>query len=281
MDVIDHALSTRTELAAIIASRLERDREALCRAWDNPEGTTTRHCVTDDLLPAETAQAVFRAFPSDGEGFLTRNDFREKKRTSFNLDIHPRILAETSYAFQDRRVLEAVAAITGIEELEPDPHLYAGGLSMMFHGHFLNPHIDNSHERTRTRYRRLNLLYYVAPDWNAENGGSFELWDEDVTRPVTVPALFNCLVLMETNRRSWHSVSPIIAAGPRCCVSNYYFSRQSPTGEDYYQVTSFTGRPEQRVRRMLGPLDNAARSLARKLGAKKALDKGYSGALAD
>jgi hypothetical protein len=98
---------------------------------------------------------------------------------------------------------------------------------------------------------------------------------------VTIPSLFNRLVLMETNSASWHSVSPVRAEGPRCCVSSYYFSRQSPSGADYYHVTSFTGRPEQPFRRMIGPLDNAARALARKLGARKAADAGYTGALAE
>ena len=29
-------------------------------------------------------------------------------------------------------------------------------------GHFLNPHIDNSHDAKRERYRRFNLLYGVS-----------------------------------------------------------------------------------------------------------------------
>lgn len=112
----------------------------------------------------------------------------------------------------------------GFKKIEPDPKLYAGGLSMMFSGDFLNPHIDNSHDGDRHRYRRLNLLYYVSPGWNLRNGGNLELWDEARIKPKTLVALENRLVVMETNKISWHSVSKVEIDRPRCCVSNYYFS---------------------------------------------------------
>ena len=41
----------------------------------------------------------------------------------------------------------------------------------MTEGDFLNPHIDNSHDAKRERYRRLNLLYYVSPGWESAKRG--------------------------------------------------------------------------------------------------------------
>uniref|UniRef100_UPI004053B2CD 2OG-Fe(II) oxygenase n=1 Tax=Qipengyuania sp. GPGPB31 TaxID=3023518 RepID=UPI004053B2CD len=54
----------------------------------------------------------------------------------------------------------------------------------------------------------MNLLYYVTPDWAEKAGGNLDLWDDSVSEPVTIPSTFNRLVLIETNPRSWHSVSP-------------------------------------------------------------------------
>ena len=71
----------------------------------------------------------------------------------------------------------------------------------------------------------------------------------------------NRLVVMETNKYSWHSVSKVLAEGQRCCVSNYYFSEISPHGDEYFHVASFTGRPEQRLKRFFGVLDNAIRNI--------------------
>lgn len=268
----------RSEFTSLILRRLDLGAKRISADWKNPHaGTPTHHCAIDDLLPENCALEAFKAFPKDGEGFITRNSFRERKRTSYDLDSLPEILTEITFALQSAPIVEKVAELTGIDALEPDPHLYAGGLSMMFKSDFLNPHIDNSHEKTKSKYRRLNLLYYVSPDWKEEYGGNLELWDPDVTRPVTLTSKFNRLILMETNSRSWHSVSPIVADGPRCCVSNYYFSDRSPSGKDYYHVTSFTGRPHQHVRRALGTIDNNLRTLARKAGVSRKTDKGYEG----
>ncbi len=109
---------------------------------------------------------------------------------------------------------------------------------------FLNPHIDNSHDGDLRNFRVLNLLYYVSPGWALENGGNLELWDEGLANPVTIHSRFNRLVIMETNPRSWHSVSHVQVVEPRMCVSNYYFSKESPTGRPYRNVTTFRGRPE-------------------------------------
>lgn len=129
----------------------------------------------------------------------------------------------------------------------------------------LNPHIDNSHDGTRNLYRRLNLLYYVSPNWALENGGNFELWDPKVKTQKTIVSQCNRLVVMETNKSSWYSVSGVRAEAPRYCVSNYYFSAASPDNHDYFHVTSFSGRPEETGRRLLGIVDNNLRNVVSKV----------------
>lgn len=247
------------DLARRIEAHIIESADAARAQWRHPAGTTTRHFTIDDLLPAEIAREIYAAYPKDGAGFEARESFRERKYTSARLSTHPAILSAITYAIQDPRVVAAIADIVGWENIDPDPMLYAGGLSMMFGGGFLNPHIDNSHDAKRDRYRRLNLLYYVTPDWRREDGGHLELWDRAASKPVVIESRFNRLVIMETNRTSLHSVSPVVAPGPRCCVSSYYFSEQSPDGSEYFHVTSFTGRPEERLKRALGPVDNGLR----------------------
>jgi Rps23 Pro-64 3,4-dihydroxylase Tpa1-like proline 4-hydroxylase len=253
-------MNRQEELTQLILGKITARAAALREQWRRPQATPTRHFVIDELLPSDLCRDIYLAFPRDGAGFFSRRSFREKKKTSATLDDYDSILADVTYATQDRRVVNAVATICEFEQIEPDPQLYAGGLSMMFPGDFLNPHIDNSHDANRGRYRRLNLLYYVSPDWKLENGGNFELWDDMVSTPKTIVAATNRLVVMETNNKSWHSVSKVLVQRPRCCVSNYYFSAISPNATRYFHVTSFIGRPEQRLRRLLGPVDNLVRN---------------------
>ncbi len=262
------------QLVRLIVDRLDQERDAIVAQWNNPVGTPTRHFVLDNLLPADIAESIYQAFPRDGDGFFSKATFREKKKTSANLSEYPEILGEITYALQDAAVVAKVGEICGFKTLEPDPQLYAGGLSMMFKDDYLNPHIDNSHDGKRDRYRRLNLLYYCSPDWALEKGGNFELWNEERTVPKTLVAHQNRLVVMETNKTSWHSVSHVVADRPRCCVSNYYFSKESPDQTEYFHVTSFDGRPDEPVKHVVGILDNALRNVVSKtLGVGRGKDE--------
>lgn len=253
-------ISNQNYLSDLIMARLSAASGELRDQWNKPSGTSTRHFVVDDLLPIEVVNDIYDAYPRDGNGFFSRQTFREKKKTSADLSSYNKILSDILYAFQNVAVVDLVSTIVEMDSIEPDPMLYAGGLSMMFRGDFLNPHIDNSHDGKRERYRRLNLLYYVSPDWLLENGGNFELWDDERIVPKTIVSKANRLVVMETSKTSWHSVSKVNIDRPRCCASNYYFSPISPDTTDYFHVTSFGGRPTEPLLRFLGPIDNILRN---------------------
>ena len=136
----------------------------------------------------------------------------------------------------------------------------------MAKGAYLRPHLDNSHDKRRERYRVLNLLYYVTPDWQVDYGGSLQLWDDGPgSTPRTFPSYFNSLAIMLTNKESWHSVNEVRHDGRRCCVSNYYFSRKSPEAADYFHATSFRGEPGQVSADLMMRADNTLRTTALKV----------------
>ena len=109
---------------------------------------------------------------------------------------------------------------------------------------FLNPHIDNSHDRKLKKFRRLNLLYYVCKDWNPiKDGGELLLFPDGIkNKEVNISCNFNRLVIMRTDNRSLHAVRKVNSKdNRRKCISNYYFSKTSPLGKNYYHSTSFKG----------------------------------------
>ena len=221
--------------------------------------------VIDDILPENLALQIYNNFPNK-QGMLLKKSLREYKYVAAQMNLYDRILEEAVYAFQDVRVLSLLSEITGISEMIPDEYLYAGGISLMDQGCFLNPHIDNSHDKNRKNYRVINLLYYVTPEWQLEYGGNLELWDNGLkNQPRTIWSKFNRLVVMVTNKSSYHSVNQVLHDSPRCCVSNYYFSPNSIEGEEYFHITSFRGRPEQKLRDMVLQADISLRSSIRKL----------------
>ena len=245
----------------LIADRLQQESDRVRTEWSTLPSDRARHFVVDNLLPDDIANSVAEKFPKNGGFWRQLNSFRERKKTFAKLDELDSIIANITDAFHQSNVLSAIEALTAMPDLEADPSLYAGGISLMQQGDFLNPHIDNSHDGDRQRYRRLNLLYYVSPNWAAQNGGNLELWDKHVTAPLEITSSFNRLVVMETDKTSWHSVNPVTANASRCCVSNYYFSKTSPDGSSYHHVTSFLGRPDQMMRRAVGRIDNFGRQV--------------------
>jgi Rps23 Pro-64 3,4-dihydroxylase Tpa1-like proline 4-hydroxylase len=241
----------------------------LPRLGDEFGKNVVQSCYIDDLLPAEETMKINAAFP-DKSTMMHRSSLREDKYVAAQLNQYEPILEEITYGFQEPGVVKMVTEITGIQGMIPDTNLYAGGISLMAKDNFLNPHLDNSHDKDRAMYRVLNLLFYVTPDWSHENGGNLELWDngpKESQREIT--SSFNRLALMATHQKSWHSVSQVRVDRSRCCVSNYYFSEKPLEDHEYFHVTSFRGRPEQPIRDLVLQGDVALRQ-----GIRKAFKKG-------
>ncbi len=261
---MDTSPYSRQELGQLIATRLLDVKDQLQADFTQP--SRIHSCFVDDLLPEPIAQAIYTAFPDPAQ-MAERRSIREYKKIAAQMDQYHPLLEEIVFAFQEPEVVRLVEAITGIPDLEPDAQLYAGGISLMQKDNFLNPHLDNSHDNDRQRYRVLNLLYYVTPDWQPENGGNLELWDRGADQPQrTIVSKFNRLVLMITNQTSIHSVSKVTVDRSRCCVSNYYFSeRPAEVRDDYFHVTSFYGRPEEPLKKVVLKADREVRNLLRKI----------------
>ena len=254
-------------IAKLVLEKLDKNKEYLRNQFfSKNENTDTKYFIIDDLLPHEFVLEAYSNFPKEISKWLYMDTFREKKYTYKKLDrLENNVVANLTDSFHDHRVIKSISEITNINDLVSDPSLYAGGISRMDYGHFLNPHVDNSHDGNRRKYRRLNLLFYVTPDLKEKDGGNLELWDIEVVKPLKISCKFNRLVVMETTPFSYHSVDRINKNIQRCCVSNYYFSDVSPTGENYYHVTSFLGRPNQNLRRAYGRVDNFLRNTFVKL----------------
>jgi len=253
----------KEKIIEMICQRLVKDKQILREEFlSSSQYIGTRFLAIDDLLPGSWAMDIYKRFPEKGE-MRFFSSFREEKYTFKQLNNAPSILEDITYAIQDPKVIALIEQITGFSSQMPDPSLYAGGLSLMTKNSFLNPHIDNSHDADRKYYRTLNLLYYVTPGWKMEYGGNLELWDTKVENAKIISSLFNRLVIMETNLNSWHSVNPVLIDANRCCVSNYYFSDYAPEGREYFHVTSFSARPNQKALRIFAKVDSLLRNTVR------------------
>lgn len=141
----------RSDIASCICKKLEADSENLS-LYFNSSGLISPFYI-DDLLPSDLAFRIRNSFPDPTRmNFL--DSLRERIYIAAQMNNYDLLLEEVIFAFQDLRVVELISKITSLPGLELDDKLYAGGISMMGKGHFLNPHIDNSHDKISTMLSR-------------------------------------------------------------------------------------------------------------------------------
>jgi Rps23 Pro-64 3,4-dihydroxylase Tpa1-like proline 4-hydroxylase len=255
---------TRIEIGKLIYQKLLKNKEALKKQFSESKNRIGFFYL-DALLPEDLAFKIHEKFP-DLKETVKKKNLREHKHTAFQMNKYQPILEELIYAFQEKEVVQIVSEICAIESILPDKHLYAGGLSLMSKDGFLNPHLDNSHDKDIKNWRVLNLLYYATPRWELENGGNLEIWPNGLNKKqLTLQSKFNRLVVMATHQESWHSVSKVNIENIRCCVSNYYFSEKPLTAIDSFHITTFRARPEEKIKNLVLQLDTSIRKVLRKI----------------
>jgi Rps23 Pro-64 3,4-dihydroxylase Tpa1-like proline 4-hydroxylase len=253
----------RDQIALLIVEKLTSEKELLKKLFLESKNQIGYFYI-DNLLPKEITKKIYDSFPKLSETELKKN-IREYKYVAYQMDKYNTLLEEIIYAFQDSEVVRAISAICQIKNIIPDDNLYAGGVSLMKKDNYLNPHLDNSHDKDKQLWRVLNLLFYVTPDWKLENGGNLELWNNGLKNtPIEIESKFNRLVVMSTHQKSWHSVNKVLTDNVRCCVSNYYFSKTPLLEEDNFHITLFRGRSTQKVKDIFLRIDNGLRKSVRK-----------------
>ena len=255
----------RVEFAKLIVKRIkESDINFLAKSYAN--SGKINFLIIDDLLPVKLVSELNNVFPE--EKLLNhKNTLQENKYTSVSFSNSHEIIEECIYAFHQKIVIDLISKITGIKDLKFDNELYAAGISSMSKGCFLNPHIDNSHDRELKNYRRLNLLFYVSKNWQSNDGGELVLYPDGVgKKEVSIGCNFNRLVIFKTDKVSYHSVKKIKSNEKRRkCITNYYFTETSPEGYDYYHSTSFIGFRNEYFKDAILKLNSFSRTFTKKL----------------
>lgn len=251
-------MTMKEQLTDLIVQKLNKSKEQLKKQFFLEHHIrVAHHFVLDNFLPTDIAKKIYANFPKPDQMRLINSPGELKFKYSY-VKNESSLLQDFHFAIQDSRVINVIEEITGIINQVPDKSRISGAISTLLNGHYINPHLDSSHNVDRKLYQTVNLLYYVSPNWRLENGGNYELWDESVTNRIIIPNLFNRLVVMETNQIAWHAVNPVVCNEPRCCLINYYYSEHPPRGHEYFHKASslffnplIKPRPEQKIRRAI------------------------------
>ncbi|MGQ0799501.1 MAG: 2OG-Fe(II) oxygenase [Pseudomarimonas sp.] len=221
-------------LAATTLQTLDADASAF--AGSRP----FRHTVIDGFFDPAVCAGMLEEFP----GFDTRyavNELGEvggKAVRSSVAELGP-TYAQVDRYIQSPAFLDYVSRLTGIPDLLYDPDYEGGGTHENRDGQGLEVHIDfNYHPRTGF-HRRLNLIVYLNPEWDAGWGGELRLVEDPwsgIGSTHAVAPLFNRCVVFETNEVSWHGFQQIRLPPERAEVTRksfaiYLYTRERPVAE--------------------------------------------------
>ena len=94
----------KEDFVQLILSCLRADEAPLRAAFEASRAKlAVRHCVIDELLPADLARHVAEVFPRPDQMRLM-NSMRERKFTSKSFDQFDPLMAELTFAVQDPQI---------------------------------------------------------------------------------------------------------------------------------------------------------------------------------
>jgi Rps23 Pro-64 3,4-dihydroxylase Tpa1-like proline 4-hydroxylase len=151
----------RDQLTDLIGQRLNELKEHLKKQFFLEYHTKVAHYFAlDNLLPTEIAERIYANFPKPSQMRLLNSPGELKLKYSY-VKNESSLLQDLHFAIQDSRVIAVIKEITGIKNQVPDRSRHAGAISTLLKGHYINPHLDNSHDISRKLYQTVNLLYYT------------------------------------------------------------------------------------------------------------------------
>ena len=231
---------------AIISPRVLAETDRYRAAFESADPFP--HLVIDDFLDADFARSLLTEFPSFDKGNYIGDDGRPGAKSTQDKvrDLGP-AYQRLDDAIKSPAFLSAIGKLTGIDDLLYDPWYLGGGTHENRNGASLDPHVDFNFHPSERWHRRLNLIVYLNPEWDADWGGNLELFRDphaQATADTSVVPLFNRCVIFETSERSWHAFDPIALPArhadlSRRSVALYFYTKDRPEEETADRHTTY------------------------------------------
>ena len=215
---------------------------------DYAEAMPFRHAVIDDFLPPRVAKQLFSDFPPvESEIWIEQHPSRQPGKLGITHASRLRgiapLIANVVCQFNSYPFLNFLTKLAGISKLLPDPYLHGGGPQQILNGGRLDVHADFTYLPALDLYRRINVLYYLNPDWKPEFGGKLEFWSASASTPKFVKSIapkFNRLVVFDTKRDTYHGHPKPLSVPQgvtRKALAFYYYTAQPEQTEQYTERT--------------------------------------------
>jgi hypothetical protein len=171
------------------------------------------HCVIDNFLLDDVADAVVQEFPSyDNKKWFCYKNAVEDKKVLVDWAEFPKATYSLFQYLNSPGFVDHLGKLAGIK-LYADSGLHGGGWHCHGTGGNLNPHLDYSIHPKLGLQRKLNIIIYVSKELTDDHGGYLGFWehDEQTNRPKElikeIEPRHNRAVVFDTTQNSWHGLS--------------------------------------------------------------------------
>ena len=210
------------------------------------------HCVIDNFLPTELAQAVEQEFLdfNSSEWFVYDNAIEVKKQNK-DWGLFPKNTYQLFCYLNSTEFVNILGKLVGVK-LYADPGLHGGGWHMHGPGGVLNPHLDYSLHPKLGLQRKINIIIYLSSDLKEEHGGHLGLYtgtaDQSDRLVKEVAPVFNRAVLFDTTQNSWHGMSRKLVQPDGIYRKSFavYYLTDPPADVDTRSRALFSPTEEQR-----------------------------------
>lgn len=196
------------------------------------------YLIVDEFLPEDLALSLAESIPEYGSQFWNcfYNNPLEKKKACNDWNRFTPLLYTTFDGFLKPSFVKSIEDRFGESGLIPDYGLHGGGVHISKSGDKLNLHLDYSTHPKLGYKRKLNLIYYLTPNWDPAWGGGLQLWSHDVdtNKPKelvnTIENKFNRLVIFDVSDNAWHGFPEPLTCPEnieRKSLATYYLKDES------------------------------------------------------
>lgn len=197
------------------------------------------HVLLKNFFREEYIQRLLLKFPKVDDTWYKYDNPLERKYALNKFDDLPEY-SDIFNTLQSPEFVQLVSKITGISNLENDPHLHGAGIHFYPPNGKLDMHLDYSIHPLSGKERRVNLIIYLNRDWKQEWNGDIQLWNSDFTEPVKkyYPE-YNTAILFRTNDLSYHGLPSQIKCPDdigRQSLAIYYVSDATATATPRYKA---------------------------------------------
>jgi hypothetical protein len=186
------------------------------------------HVIIENFFTDEFCETI--TLPDPDETWYKYDNPFEGKFLTDKLKGSSNVIVEALYS---QSFLNFVRKLTGIDNLEPDPHLNAGGIHAYGRNGRAGAHLDYTIHPLTGKERRVSIMVYLTKDWDPAWGGKLSLWDENLENRKTLEcSLWNTAVIFRTNGMAYHGFPEPITCPEgkwRKVIGVYYMSE--PTQE--------------------------------------------------